>query len=70
MHVSVNLSRCCGYALCAEVSPEVFTIDDDGFAQVIHSTVPPELQAKARAGTTACPAKAIVLTETESAQSL
>ncbi|MDQ1498037.1 MAG: ferredoxin [Actinomycetota bacterium] len=70
MHVHVNLEKCCGYALCAEVCPEVFTINNDGFAEAVHSAVPPELEAKAGAGAAACPAKAIVVTDSEPAQSL
>ena len=70
MQVQVNLSKCCGYALCVEVCPEVFAIGDDGYAEALHTAIPAELEAKARAGAVACPAKAIAVIEPEPAQSL
>jgi ferredoxin len=58
----VDPARCCGYTLCSQVCPEVFELDEDGFAAVALPVVPPELADKARAGAAACPEGAITLT--------
>jgi ferredoxin len=56
----VDRNRCCGYGICAEVCPEVYKIDDQGFAYV-DGDVPPELEDAAREGCDACPDEAIVV---------
>ena len=34
LDVSVDRVRCCGYAVCVGLSPEVFDLDEDGLARV------------------------------------
>jgi ferredoxin len=58
--VTVDRSKCCGYTLCAVEAPDVYSIDDQGFA-VGPETVPAELEDQARAGAAACPETAIML---------
>jgi ferredoxin len=58
--VTVDRAKCCGYTLCATVSPEVYTIDDQGFA-VVAPGVPTNLEAQARKGAEACPENAIIV---------
>jgi ferredoxin len=65
LYVKVDLSRCCGYTSCAEASPELFKLDDQGFAYVDSEVVPPGLETKAREGATICPERAIYVGETQ-----
>jgi ferredoxin len=60
---TVDRTRCCGYAMCAETAPELFRLDDSGYACVVVDVVPPELADAARRGARACPQNAIRLTE-------
>ena len=59
LYVKVDASKCCGYTTCAEVCPELYKLDQQGFAYVESSIVPPGLEAKAREGAAVCPEKAI-----------
>jgi ferredoxin len=59
--VSVDLNKCCGYAICAEICPEVFKLDDQGFAVVIEDQVGGDLFASASEAEAACPEAAISL---------
>lgn len=63
LYVQVNPTKCCGYAICASLAPEVFKLDDEGFAYVDDERVPAGLEEKARAGAKSCPDKAIYVGE-------
>jgi ferredoxin len=63
LYVKVVEAKCCGYSLCADASPEVYRLDDGGFAFVEQSLVPEGLEDKAREGARVCPEKAIVVSE-------
>lgn len=58
--ITVDRSKCCGYTLCAAEGPDVYSIDDEGYA-VAPESVPPELEDQARCGAAACPDSAIIL---------
>jgi ferredoxin len=58
--VTVDRSKCCGYTLCAAEGPDVYSIDDEGYAVAIDG-VPAELEAQACRGAEACPDGAITL---------
>jgi ferredoxin len=60
LYVQVT-SKCCGYTICAEICPEVFSLDDSGFAVAIEGPIAPELEANAREATSSCPESAIEL---------
>ena len=60
----VDDASCCGYTLCAEECPEVYKLDDMGFAFVEDALVPEGLEDKARKGAAACPEAAIDVSET------
>ncbi len=64
LYVKVDVSKCCGYTTCSEVCPEVYKLDDQGFAYVENDVVPPGLEAKAREGAFMCPQGAIYVGET------
>jgi ferredoxin len=51
-------TKCCGYGICAEICPEVFKLDENGFAYV-EGPVPPEHMAAALEAYAECPEEAI-----------
>jgi ferredoxin len=59
LYVKVDLAKCCGYKLCAEVCPEVYKLDEQGFAFTESDRVPIGLEAKAKEGADICPERAI-----------
>lgn len=62
--ITVDRSKCCGYTLCAAEAPDVYSIDDEGYA-VAPESVPAELEAQARSGADVCPESAILLCRSE-----
>lgn len=64
LYVKVDLRKCCGYKLCNDVCPEIYKLDDQGFAYVESDRVPPGLEAKARQGADVCPEAAILVSTT------
>jgi ferredoxin len=61
MRVAVDPEVCQGHARCWDICPEVFAVDDDGFALVRTPEIGPELEAKAREAASNCPERAITL---------
>lgn len=64
MKITVNLELCQGHGQCEDAAPEVFFVNDDGFAQLHMDEVSDaELARKVQDAESRCPANAIVLTE-------
>ena len=64
MRVTVDLSRCQGYANCVSTAPEIFDLDDDsGQAVVLTPEVSSEELEAARLAVDMCPAQAISLVD-------
>jgi ferredoxin len=65
MRIAVNAELCSGHGRCYDVSPEIFTPDDEGFCEQRGSQflVRPDVEDAARAGAESCPERAIT-TET------
>jgi ferredoxin len=61
MKAVVDRGKCCGYGLCAETCPEIYHLDECGFAYSDETTIPPELELKAQRGAGSCPERAITL---------
>jgi ferredoxin len=59
VNVEVDEDRCAGHGVCWATSPEVFDLNDDGYAVVLLPDVPPELEEKVRTAVKQCPAQAI-----------
>jgi ferredoxin len=59
LYVAVDARKCCGYTTCASTAPEIFQLDDGGFAYVTDDRVPLGLEAEAMAGANSCPERAI-----------
>lgn len=64
MHVSVIEDKCCGFATCISIAPEVFDVDSDQIAVVlIDGEIPTSLRGCVREAAEACPTDAIVVEE-------
>jgi len=59
--VTIDTGKCAGHARCNAVAPEVYALDDDGYALPFDGEVTPEFEAATREGAEACPERAIVL---------
>ena len=58
----VNPVACLGHGMCAELAPELVTLDEWGYPIVTDRPVPPVLERTARRAVTDCPALALALT--------
>jgi len=59
--VHVNPQVCAGFGVCTGLCPEAFELHEDGYAVVLVSAVPPELEEAVRQAVNQCPASAISL---------
>jgi ferredoxin len=62
MKVTVDADLCQGHARCWDLCPEVFDLDDQGYAYVPLTEVPPEHEERARQAARNCPERAITVT--------
>lgn len=60
--VRVNPIACDGHGACAELLPEMITLDEWGYPVIDPRPVPPGLERDARAAVSACPKLALKLT--------
>jgi ferredoxin len=58
----VNPIACEGHGACAELLPELITLDEWGYPIIDDRPVPPSLERDARAAVAACPKLALKLT--------
>lgn len=58
----VDPIACAGHGLCAELAPELVTLDEWGYPIVTDRPVPSALDRTARRAVTDCPALALALT--------
>ena len=61
MKLRVNPIACDGHGLCAELFPELVTLDDWGYPIVDDADVPSALESHARRAVVACPTLALSL---------
>ena len=61
MKVTIDTSTCSGHARCAATAPDVFELDDNGYALPFDGQIPAGLEDKAREGAYACPERAITV---------
>lgn len=59
MKVVVDLDLCQGHGQCVIVAPEIFDIDEEGYAVVINERPGDVLQPKLQSAINRCPAEAI-----------
>ena len=61
MKAVVDLTKCSGHARCYATDPELFQIDDLGYALRAEFDVPAGAEDKAREGAASCPERAITV---------
>ena len=59
--LQIDRIRCDGHGLCAELLPELISLDDWGFPIIKVGTLPPSLVEHARRAVDACPVLALRL---------
>ena len=64
VYAKVIDEKCCGYTVCNDRCPEVFKLDDRGFAYVDAERVPEGLEEKATFAAKSCPERAILVSDT------
>jgi ferredoxin len=62
MNVTVDPDRCQGHARCWDICPEVFSLNDEGNAEVLLPLVPAEFEAAVEKAAANCPERAITVT--------
>jgi ferredoxin len=62
--VAVDRIACTGHGLCAELLPEIISLDEWGYPIVDPRPVPAALTGHARRAVAACPALALRLAQT------
>ena len=60
--LDVNPIACSGHGLCAELLPELISLDEWGYPVIADQPVPPRLARQARRAVTDCPVLALRLT--------
>ena len=61
MRVSVDDDVCAGHGVCTVLCPDIFVLEDAGYARAVTEEVPLELEASAREAAVRCPTQAIRL---------
>ena len=64
MRVIVNRELCEGNAVCMQVAPEVFVVDDDDKARALVERPDEALRAKVEQAVRRCPRQALSIDET------
>lgn len=59
MKVIVDADSCKGHGICTTLCPEVFTLNDDGYAEAIGEEIPADLHEAVTTAGDACPEWAI-----------
>jgi ferredoxin len=61
MKITIDTKLCSGHARCAAAAPELFELDDSGYALPLDGEVPAGHEQEAREGAWACPERAITV---------
>lgn len=59
MKLTIDTTKCSGHARCYDVAPDVFDIDDSGYAIPLDTEVGEPLDERIAAAVAACPERAI-----------
>jgi ferredoxin len=63
MRAAVDEDRCAGHGVCWTLCPEVFSLNDDGFAVVQEPEVPAQFEQAVLDAAAKCPERAITAGE-------
>jgi ferredoxin len=63
MRVHIDDDRCKGHGVCCALCPQVFELTDDGYAVVLVTDVPAELEDVVSTAIDQCPEGAIALAQ-------
>lgn len=63
MRIHIALDECEAHGMCALNEPDLYELDDDGYAAVADLVVPEGMEAAARNGVSRCPMSAIKVVE-------
>ncbi len=63
MKVHIDKDVCAGFGFCLDLAPEVFELNDDGYAVVLSADVPVDKEEAVRTAVMQCPSSAISITE-------
>jgi ferredoxin len=63
LRLRVNPAACSGHGVCAELLPELITLDEWGYPIIDGDPVPPSLARHARRAVRDCPALALLLAD-------
>lgn len=61
--IEVDHVKCCGYGMCAELCPDVFSLDENGFVIANMTEIPEELRGAAEDAVYSCPEGVLKLTK-------
>jgi ferredoxin len=61
VRITVDPATCDGFGFCAELLPELMSLDEWGFPIVTESEIPAELLSAARQAARVCPRRAVLL---------
>lgn len=59
--LEVDRTKCCGYGMCTEVCPSVFSLDENGKVVASMAEIPDELLESAEEAAYLCPAEVIAI---------
>lgn len=59
MKVIVNRELCVGHGLCEAVAQNIFTVGDDGIAELLLAEIPDDQAALVAEAVAACPSQAL-----------
>lgn len=63
MKVRIDEDKCCGFAACLSIAPDIFDMDSQNIALVLVEDPEPDRFADIRAAAAACPTAAILIEE-------
>jgi ferredoxin len=69
MRIIINPADCDGFGFCAQILPELLSLDEWGFPVVREDEVPESLVQAARLAAHLCPRKAVLLLESRNTES-
>lgn len=63
MKVTVDEDKCCGFAACLSIAPDMFDMDSQNVAFVLQNDPAADQFAAIRSAASACPTSAILIEE-------